>query len=66
MSTPLSPLETEFLAAEDAAAYDLWFREQVKAALDDPHPSIPHDQVMADMRALIASKRRQNKPTDAS
>jgi len=29
----------------------------VQAALDDPRPSIPHDQVMAEMRALIASKR---------
>lgn len=66
MSKPPYPGEPEFSAAEDAAAYELWFREQVKAALDDPHPTIPHDQVMADMRALIASKRRKNKPPDAA
>ncbi|USX21958.1 stability determinant [Oxalobacteraceae bacterium OTU3REALA1] len=66
MKRPLPPIESEFATAEEAAAYDRWFREQVQAALDDPCPSIPHDQVMAEMRALIASKRRKNKPSDAS
>lgn len=66
MNTPLHPIESEFASAEDAAAHDRWFRDQVQAALDDPRPSVPHDQVMAEMRALIASKRRKNKPTDAS
>ena len=65
MNTPLSPSESEFSAVEDAAAYDSWFREQVQTALDDPSPSIPHDQVMAEMRALIASKRRKNTATKA-
>ena len=61
MKTPSSPIESEFVTEEDAAAYDRWFCEQVQAALDDPNPSIPHDQVMAEMRVLIASKRRKNK-----
>ena len=43
--------------AHEAAAYDAWFREQVQAAIDDPRPSIPHDQVMGDVQALIDSKR---------
>jgi hypothetical protein len=29
---------------------DAWFRAQVQEAIDDPRPSIPHDQVMADAR----------------
>ena len=66
MKTPLNQIESEFAIAKDAPAYDRWFREQVQAALDDPRPSIPHDHVMAEMRALIASKRRKNEPTDAS
>lgn len=41
--------------AHDAAAYDKWFRQQVQASLDDPRPSIPHDQVMAATRTLIDS-----------
>ena len=43
--------------AHEAAAYDKWFRAQVQASIDDPRPSIPHEQVMADMQALIDSKR---------
>ena len=49
------PLDTE----EDTDSYDRWFRAKVQAALDDPRPGIPHDQVMAEMRALIASKRKK-------
>ncbi|MFO5730322.1 stability determinant, partial [Klebsiella pneumoniae] len=46
---PRTPLtETE----EQAASYDRWFRAKVQAALDDPSPGIPHDQVKAEMQAL--------------
>lgn len=38
--------------------YDQWFRAKVQEALDDPRPSIPHEQVMAEVRALIKNKRR--------
>jgi len=31
----------------EAAAYDKWFRGQVQAALDDPQPSIPNEEVSA-------------------
>jgi hypothetical protein len=57
MSIPLSPIVSEFETEEQAASYDRWFRAKVQAAIDDPRPSIPHDQVMAEMRALIESKR---------
>lgn len=43
--------------AHEAAAYDEWFRAQVQEAIDDPRPSIPHEQVMADAQALIDAKR---------
>ena len=43
--------------AHEAAAYDSWFRAQVQEAIDDPRPSIPHEQVMVDLQALIDSKR---------
>lgn len=36
-----------------AADYDKWFRTQVQAALDDPHPSIPD----AEVRTRFAAKR---------
>jgi hypothetical protein len=41
-----------------AAAYDQWFREQVQEAIDDARPGIPHDQVMADVQAILDAKRQ--------
>ncbi len=61
MNTVLSPIESEFATAEEAEAYDRWFRVQVQEAIDDPQASIPHDQVMAEMRAIIAAKRKNTK-----
>lgn len=49
----LSPIESEFASTEEAEAYDAWFRAKVQEALDDPGPDIPHDQVMAEMQAII-------------
>ncbi|WP_372612763.1 stability determinant [Halomonas sp.] len=60
MSTPLDPRISEFETQEQADSYDRWFRERVQRSLDDPRPSIPHDDVMAEMRALLESKKRRN------
>ena len=54
MSAKLSPIVSEFETEEQAASYDRWFRAKVQASLDDPHPNIPHDQVMAEAEAIIA------------
>lgn len=54
--TEYSPIESEFANSEDEAAYDAWFRAKVQASLDSTEPNIPHDEVMAEMRALIESK----------
>jgi len=44
-------------AAEcDPGSYHQWMHNKVKASLDDPRPGIPHDEVMAEMAALLASK----------
>jgi hypothetical protein len=53
LSSSVSGFETE----EHAASYDCWFRAKVRASIDDPLPNDSHDQVMADMRALIEFKR---------
>jgi len=58
MSTPLDPIISEFETQEQADSYDRWFRERVRDSLADPRPSIPHDDVMAEIRELIATKRR--------
>ncbi len=54
----LSPIESEFASTEEAEEYDRWFRAKVQAALDDPRPGIPHDQVVAEMQMLIEARRR--------
>ncbi|MEX3614763.1 MAG: hypothetical protein VB141_13645 [Burkholderia gladioli] len=54
MPTALSPLVSEFETAEQEASYTLWLRTKVAASLADPRPTIPHDQVMAEMDELIA------------
>lgn len=59
MSIPLSPIVSEFGTEEEADSYDRWFRARVQASIDDPRPSVPHDQVMAEMRALIESKQKE-------
>lgn len=58
MSTPLDPIVSEFETQEQADSYDRWFRQRVEASLADPRPGIPHDDVMAEMRALLETKRR--------
>jgi hypothetical protein len=60
MSAVLSPIVSEFETEEQATSYDRWFRAKVQAAIDDPRPGIPHDQVMAEMHALIEEKRKKH------
>jgi hypothetical protein len=61
MNAVLSPIESEFATTQEAESYDRWFRAQVQESIDDPSPSIPHDQVMAEMREIIAKKRAARK-----
>lgn len=56
--TILTPVESEFETEEQATAYDRWYRSKVKAALEDESPAIPHDQVMAEMDAIIDAAER--------
>jgi len=54
----LTPIESEFASTEEAEAYDVWFRAKVREALDDPRPGVPHEQVMAEMQAIIDGKAK--------
>ena len=40
--------------AHEAAAYNQWLAAEIQEAIDDPRPSVPHDEVMARMDARIA------------
>ena len=57
MSAVLSPIVSEFETQEAADAYDAWFRAKVQASIDDPRPSIAHDQVMDDINAILVKKQ---------
>ncbi|MCC7280560.1 MAG: antitoxin [Chromatiaceae bacterium] len=61
MSAVLSPIVSEFETEEQAADYDRWFRAKVQESIDDPRPSIPHDQVMAEMEAIIAEAEAKHR-----
>ena len=54
MNAVLSPIVSEFETAEEEASYTAWLQAKVAASLADPRPAIPHDEVMAEMDALIA------------
>jgi hypothetical protein len=49
----LDPIVSEFATDEEAESYDLWFRAQVEEGLRSKGPWIPHEQVMANARAII-------------
>lgn len=57
--TKLSPIEPEFATTEGAEAHDAWFRAKVEKTMASKEPGIPHDRVMAEMRAII--ERHQSK-----
>jgi hypothetical protein len=52
----LSPIVSEFETEEEQEAYDRWFRAKVQAAMADTRPKLPHDEVMAEVRRIIAEK----------
>ncbi|SAK73241.1 hypothetical protein AWB76_04643 [Caballeronia temeraria] len=56
MPTPLDPIVSEFASVEEAEAYDQWFREKVRRSMADTRPRVPHDQVMAEIRAKLEAK----------
>lgn len=54
MPATLKPLISEFATDEEANSYDRWFRARVQAAIDSKDKRIPHDQVMAQVEAVMA------------
>jgi hypothetical protein len=53
----MSPIESEFATTEEAEAHDRWVRAQVEEALASDEPLIPHEVVMAEVKAILDSKR---------
>lgn len=57
--TKYDPIVSEFASSEDEAAYDAWFRAKVERAMASDDPGVPHDEVMAEMEAIIAKYERK-------
>jgi len=53
MNAVLSPMVSEFDTQEQEASYTQWLRDKYAASLADPRANIPHDQVIAEARALL-------------
>jgi hypothetical protein len=54
-----SPLISEFGSAEEEAAYLEWLKKKVAESLADPRPSVPHEQVMAEIDEIIAKAKKR-------
>ena len=54
----LSPIESEFASTEEAEAHDAWFRAKVQEALADSRPDVPHDEVVARVKANIVGLKK--------
>jgi hypothetical protein len=52
--------------AHRAAAYNEWLEAEIRASVEDTRPSIPHDDVMAEMDADIAALRRSRRKAGKS
>ena len=61
MSKTISPIVSEFDTVEQAEQYEHWFRAQVSASIEDGAPCVPHDQVMADLDAIISEAERKQR-----
>jgi hypothetical protein len=58
MNARLDPLVSEFETEQQAEQYDIWLRAKVQAAIQSNNPRVPHDQVMAQMHALLDAGRK--------
>lgn len=61
MNAVLSPLVSEFETADQEANYIAWLKAKAQASLDDTRPGIPHDEVMAEIDAIIAEAETRNR-----
>lgn len=59
MTAKRDPIVSEFDSPEEEAAYDAWFRKKVAESLADPRPSIPHDEVMAEIEKILDAHRKR-------
>ncbi|MDO5091435.1 MAG: hypothetical protein Q4D61_07790 [Cardiobacteriaceae bacterium] len=57
--TALDPLVSEFASAEEERDYLRWLQAKVDASQNDPRPSVPHDEAMAQVAQALRERRKQ-------
>lgn len=55
MAAVLSPIVSEFETVEQETNYERWFQARIARSLADDQPSVPHDQVMAELDEMLES-----------
>lgn len=58
----LDPRGSDFEGLEAAELYVRWFRTKIEAVMAAPHLTIPHDQVMAEMEAIMVARESARLP----
>ena len=53
--------QNAFDANKQAAQYDHWFRAQVTNSIEDGQPSLPHDQLMAELESIICETEHKQR-----
>ncbi len=61
MNAILSPLVSEFETEDQEKKYTAWLKAKLHASLDDARPGVPHDQVMAEMEAIILAAEERHR-----
>ena len=59
MNTILSSIVSEFETQEAADTYEAWFRAKVQKSIDSKAPRISHDEVKAEIHAMLEARRKQ-------
>lgn len=60
MGAALSPRVSEFENDEQEASYIAWLNAKIERSRNSAKPLLAHDQVMAEARLLIESKRKKH------
>ena len=57
--------ESRPMTEDEQASYDDWLKQKVEAARNDPRPSVPHEEVLADLNTLLeALAAKKSEPKD--
>ena len=57
----LSPAPSKFTINEKVEGYERWFCAKVRVSLADLRPGVPHNQVMAEMDAIIEAAEQPSR-----